>query len=332
MLQKILYGTILLYSSGLMSLHIFDIYYRNSYPSVALITTFSPILFVPLLGFTLLLLYLARSKWAAAGLIGMIVALFLLIHPVIPSAMGDLPQQSADDVHFTTMTFNLGLNITPIEELIQSIEEADADIVALQEVSSSEEIKISRALSTQYPYQSFNPAVTTSGLLSKYPIEHSKWHYPPSSRALLEAQILVNDRSVNLYVVHFLPPDIPTLEHQPIPIGIREDHLMIEADFLLNQANNEHSTIIMGDFNMSERSTAYQSIHQEFRDAFREAGLGLGLTFPNDISVGPIPIVTPLIRIDYTFFSGEIDVIQSKVACFEQRSDHCALRSTFLLY
>ncbi len=77
--------------------------------------------------------------------------------------------------------------------------------------------------------------------------------------------------------------------------------------------------ILVGDFNDTPVSYTYRIISKNLKDSFKEAGWGFGKTYAEKI---------PLLRIDYIFFSNELncaefEVISSKI------SDHYPILSKF---
>ena len=83
---------------------------------------------------------------------------------------GGAPQTTRNE--FRVMSYNaLGFNPNTAA-MIRVIREADADIVALQEVSPEHADALEQALSASYPYRSLDPrpGVTGSGILSRYPL------------------------------------------------------------------------------------------------------------------------------------------------------------------
>jgi endonuclease/exonuclease/phosphatase family metal-dependent hydrolase len=86
--------------------------------------------------------------------------------------------------------------------------------------------------------------------------------------------------------------------------------------------------LVMGDFNMTDQNPGYQLLTQVVRDAYREAGWGFGFTFPNPhradrpLSLGPVSVPAPLVRIDYIFHSAQLLSEQAHAIC-QGGSDHC---------
>ena len=87
--------------------------------------------------------------------------------------------------------------------------------------------------------------------------------------------------------------------------------------------------IVTADFNATDQSYAYYLITRQLNDSWREAGWGLGHTFPG----GPIPslprpvvagylIPTWVARIDYIFYSDDWNAIEAKLGQWDRVSDH----------
>jgi len=83
--------------------------------------------------------------------------------------------------------------------------------------------------------------------------------------------------------------------------------------------------VVQGDFTMSDQSRAYSALTTSLQDSFREAGTGLGRTFPNSLHLGRVRIPGPLVRIDYVFHSPQLQATAATVNCIEGQSDHCAV-------
>ncbi len=301
--------------------------FADTSPSFALISTFSPFLFLPAL-----LLPVALVLFRSTTILGIcvaIAALFLVTYQPVPASAFN--RTASERPSLSMMTFNLSVT-TPAEQLATTIALEDRDIVAVQELTPRSAALLDSALADQYPYRILDLQAGTVGLLSKMPIVDYTWHYPPVGRPFIQALIDWPFSPVNLFAVHFSSPGIIWIRPPFLPGGIVNNNLEIEIASLLQQTLlTPGPVVVMGDFNMSDQSRAYDTIAGQLTDAFREAGFGLGLTFPNDLSLGRIPIPGPLVRIDYTFHSPHLQASKATVNCVEGQSDHCALLTTFQL-
>lgn len=313
----------LLYLAGLAALLIANYFLRQSSPFVALVNTFNLYLFVAALPLALGLI-LARTRTALATLI-LLAILFLVAHPLLPSLSTILPANGGSAT-ISIMTFNLGGGFTPPEPLAQTIAAAQADIVAVQELTSQSAAVLATELAAAYPYQILDPTIGSTGLLSKLPIVSYEWLRPPNGRPFLHVVVDRQGSALHIFAVHFQTPGILWWERLPLPRGLVEAGLEAEVAYLLPQvAVVSEPVVVLGDFNMSDQSRAYTVMTAALQDGFRQAGIGLGRTFPNNLHWAGIRIPFPLVRIDYVFHSPHLAATSAAVKCIAGQSDHCAV-------
>ena len=322
-LRVALHAAGLLYVSAVAALLIANHYLRQTSPFVALAGTFNVYLFVAALPLALGLILL-RTRTALATLL-LLAVLFLLAHPMLPPVSAILPARSGGST-LATMTFNLGGGITPPEALAQTIAAAQADIVAVQELTSQSAAVLATELAATYPYQILDPAIGSTGLLSKLPIVSYEWLRPPNGRPFLHVIVNRQGSALHVFAVHFQTPGILWWERLPLPRGLVEAGLEAEVAYLLPQvAVVSEPVVVLGDFNMSDQSRAYAVMTAALQDGFRQSGIGLGRTFPNNLHWAGIRIPFPLVRIDYVFHSPHLAATSAAVKCIEGQSDHCAV-------
>ncbi|MCS7060250.1 MAG: endonuclease/exonuclease/phosphatase family protein [Anaerolineae bacterium] len=293
-------------------------------PVIGLFNTLLPAFLLPAL--ILAVLWLGARRWklallltpAIATLVTGYGALFLPRSAPLPAG----PQ-------FSVLTFNLHAERVALTPLLDVIRAADADIVALQELSPEAAQVFRTHLGDRYPYQALhlhpiNP-VMGQGILSKAPVRDSMywrvemWHQ--------RAVVTVHGIEVAVYNVH---PHIPFVRG---PNGLAFDAGRRERDIadILRRAERENKPVILaGDFNMSDRSAHYRLVTARYRDAFRETGWGFGFTFPDFSSPTaaprglprmtlPVPLLT---RIDYVFYSDHFQAVETRVWPSAGGSDH----------
>jgi endonuclease/exonuclease/phosphatase (EEP) superfamily protein YafD len=201
-----------------------------------------------------------------------------------------------------------------------------ADIVAVQELTTRSVAILAADLAADYPYQILEPAVASTGLFSKLPIVSYQWLSPPGGRPFLHVVVDHDGANLHVFPVHFYPPGIVWSEPFHLPRGIVEIDLEREVAYLLQQvAGVSGPVVVLGDFNMSDQSRAYSTMTTSLQDGFRQAGFGLGLTFPNNFRLAGVRVPIPLVRIDYVFHSPHMKTISATVNCIEGQSDHCAV-------
>ena len=72
------------------------------------------------------------------------------------------------------------------------------------------------------------------------------------------------------------------------------------------KAMKELNLIVLGDLNLPDRSGAYRQLTTRLDDAHREAGWGLGYTFPQGLVWGRFWVPFPFLRTDYVLHSPDI--------------------------
>ncbi len=322
-LRAAIHAAGLLYAFGLAALLIANHFLRQTSPFVALASTFNLYLFMAALPLAASLLLL-RTRTALATL-ALLAALFLWANPVLPPVAALLPAK-ASGATVTTMTFNLGWTLTPPQLLAQTIAAAQADIVAVQEMTADSAAVLGSELATLYPYQILDPSIGTTGLLSKLPILSYQWLNSPGGRPFLHAVVDRQGVELHVFAVHLLTPGILWWPSLHLPRGLIETSLEREVAALRQQvAAVTEPVIVLGDFNMSDQSRAYSALTTSLQDSFREAGIGMGRTFPNNLRLGRVRVPGPLVRIDYVFHSPHLRATSATVNCIEGQSDHCAL-------
>jgi len=97
------------------------------------------------------------------------------------------------------------------------------------------------------------------------------------------------------------------------------------ADF----AREKKAVIVGGDTNVAPLSNAYKIFTSDLSDSWREAGFGLGHSFPGSSIPGSsrpkilgIPVPKWLVRIDYIFHSNDWRAVSARMAQFDGVSDH----------
>lgn len=312
----------LLYLIGMAALLIANHFLRPVSPFVALASTFNLYLYLAALPLVVCLILL-RTR-AAIAILLLLVALLLVTHPVLPSVSAILPEKSSGPT-ISAMTFNLGLSLTPPDQLAQTIAAAQADIVAVQEMTDQSAAVLAAELAA-YPYQISDTAIASTGFFSKLPILGYQWLYPPDGRPFLHVVVDQKGTDWHIFPIHFYPPGIVWSETRPLPRGIIETDLESEVAYMLQQvAGVAEPVVVLGDFNMSDQSHAYAAITASLQDSFRQAGFGLGRTFPNNFRLAGVRLPFPLVRIDYVFHSSHLATTAATVNCVEGQSDHCAV-------
>jgi vancomycin resistance protein VanJ len=291
-------------------------------PFLALVNSFTPFLFVPLILF-LPLTVLLRSRYSLLGCLAISGAWGLLYGNAF------LPRQAVAASlvrdRITVMTFNLGPGQPKPDELANAIAAEDADIVAVQELMPGSVISLRERLRSRYPYQILDLSRGTTGLLSRYPITKSEWFAPAGEgRPAIKATLNVNASPVYIFAVHPEPPGLSWYHSSLVPIGLNDADQENEIVDITARAKSVHPVIILGDHNLTDQTRSYARLAGSFQDTFREAGWGWGFTFPHDFKINGTIVPGPFIRLDYIFHSADLHAEWSRVNC-NGGSDHCYL-------
>lgn len=250
----------------------------------------------------------------------------LFIPPLTPQSPTSNTQPT-----LTVMTYNvLGLH-KHTDPVIEVIHQVDADVVFIQELNTILADSIRKTLSSEYPYQILDPVDGVSGMgtISRYPLALIIGEQLPMNWVGTPQVMALNFEGDTITLVHFHSFALTyyPLENVNQNFRYREAQAQVLAAFA---ENTPTPLIVAGDANATQMSDMYRTIiRSPLRDAWWEAGFGLGHTFPGSalpgsarLWIGGWYIPQWLARIDYIFFSPHWDVIDTTLAPFDSVSDH----------
>ena len=231
----------------------------------------------------------------------------------------------------TVLTFNVRNNNPEVDSISKMLISSHADLLALQEVTEIHERYLLQTLTTQYPYHDYigkgNLAV-----YSKYPIleqkSNSSVEWPVQS-----VIVQINTKELQFINAHFARVGLLEFETTFDGTQVRElEHIREDQIALIDRIIDENKlpTIVACDCNMTSLNTAYAQITSTLEDAFRNRGWGLGNTilFPRAFDIQSF-INFPFQRIDYLFYSPDINVLKVGLNYFHSGSDHLPLWAQF---
>jgi endonuclease/exonuclease/phosphatase (EEP) superfamily protein YafD len=297
---------------------------RISY--LALANFLSVYLFIPL-PLVLLAALFTRSRNLGIGFaIGALTFLFLWGPQFLPR----LKQPTPEGLTLTVMTYNVLAWHNHTQPVIDTIRAQYVDVVCLQELNRNLAEAIATELKDEFPYQILEPVdnPTGIGVISRYPIRRTGERLP--LRWIGGPQVLEldwNGQTVTLVNIHMVPTTGLAAQSIVEPsIRLRE----AQARELVALARRSSPIIIAGDANSAPLNEATRIITRELRDAWWQAGFGLGHTFPGSTipgsdrpRIGRDRFVPPwLARIDYVFHSQEWETVSARLAPFDRVSDH----------
>lgn len=301
---------------------------------LGLFNSFAHLLMLPALALLPLSLLL-RRRWLALSLV---VPTFAFVRAYGPRLLKRRSVTAAGQP-ITMMTYNLHAETEQLEPILRLIEEADVDVISVQELSIAAADCFQMALRDKYPYQAMHPQTPANrgqGVLSRYPImSQTYWrnpHIASGSLGHLRVELDVDGRSVTLYNAHPLHPGMGD-KWFDTTIRAREMDTVLER-----AAQDEGAVLVMGDFNMSDQSDDYRRMVTRYGDAFGAAGRGMGFTFPDLRTFQALPDYWPLpmplpafLRLDYIFYNDYFIPIEARVWPTSGGSDHRPVVATLIL-
>ncbi len=304
------------YTLGLALYLILRLLFGDRFWWLALLNNLAPYLFLPL-PVALVLAFASRGRRltvlaAALALIG----IFWFGPRFWPKA-----QPAPNGPMLRVVTFNVWGGNPHLDTVETWLRQVNADLVLLQENPKSYADDGIPHLKDLYPYQ-LNRAWQWGNIaLSRYPIlteEHFDLANDGSRPVQQRFTVGVGGRTIAIYNVHL-----------PMPIGDRPrlpgvQYLLQTAARYDDSARNSeierviavlktepYPFVVAGDFNMSDQAAIYSRLAALMGDTFREAGFGLGGSWPLGI-VDELPsFLPPLFRIDYIWHSAHFRAIDA---------------------
>ncbi|MBA3871780.1 MAG: endonuclease/exonuclease/phosphatase family protein [Anaerolineae bacterium] len=289
-------------------------------PKLSLVNSFAYFLFLPL-PILIILALLARSRIAFLRLLPLIVVLILWIGPrFIPKPI----VAASDDKTIRVFTANTWVSNSLPDLLETQLRNSDADILCIEEVTTTfAENRLSQ-LTDLYPYQAVQHDTTRPGdnfTLSRYPIVSTEFidlglpDFPEPRRVVIN----VDGKLISVYTVHLAWPvddDAITAKglafYIQVAQGFDDTARNQQIDNLLAYLKNEpYPFIVSGDFNTSDSTVTYNKLAAALHDSFAEGGQGLGGSWPVAKARNLPAWLPPLIRIDYIWHSDGLRTIHA---------------------
>jgi endonuclease/exonuclease/phosphatase (EEP) superfamily protein YafD len=275
-----------------------------------------------------------RELWAGALLL---LALGVVMHGgLFLSRPAEVPESTPT---LRVMTYNaLGYSARP-EEVLAVIREVEADVVAFQELNPLVATALQDELADLYPYRLLDakPGVDGMGLISRYPLTSTEEALP--GYWVGTPQVVRMDyegRAVTLLNLHALPIVAGGPQLQNAILRAREEGLMGVVEYVAAQSD---PVLVLGDFNMGDQTRAYALLQPVLDDAWRQAGRGLGHTWPGGTAeegatlsiVGRRIVPDWWARLDYIFYSAAWQATDAQIGPWDGVSDHRPVVATLAL-
>jgi endonuclease/exonuclease/phosphatase (EEP) superfamily protein YafD len=225
------------------------------------------------------------------------------------------------------MTWNLELGSKAVETTVEGIRDADADLVALQELTPevAAAIEADGELVRRYPYRILEAAdgVDGMGLLSTRPLLVRGSERDP---LILRAGLLLEDDTVvEVFNVHPYPPGIRTVARLPVSLDTRRrDEELSVIGARVAALDDPAAALVLGDLNTAPTEPAFGSVAGGLADAHAVASSGPGFTWRPSSLEG---LHIGLLRIDHVLSGARLAPTATRVDC-SLPGDHCRLLVT----
>lgn len=326
-LKKLLAGLVWFYVIILTLWWISHSWFGDSIWWLALLNSFVPYFFLPLvLLLPACLFYRSQLVWA--GILPGLIFVSLYGELFFPKWVASSTREATA---ITLMTFNIwgGSHSTETAQVI--LENGKPDVVAVQELTPQMAEVLQQQLAGEYRYWALDsqPQHRGMGILSRFPITEldSRYLADPAWQIQIVA-VKTAFGNFTLYNVHPHSTNILVYIEDGLPLRAN-----VQASFearkqlielLIKDIHQRHGpVIVVGDFNSTDQSEVYQLLTEALTDAHHAVGWGFGHTFPAYAgNFRGFPIFPRQMRVDMIFYSDEFLALSSHVSSTYGESDH----------
>ncbi|MCU0480489.1 MAG: endonuclease/exonuclease/phosphatase family protein [Anaerolineae bacterium] len=243
-----------------------------------------------------------------------IIWLIWTIPLLLPKTAPIIPPNTPE---ITVLTYNILVANKNFDGIERILTEADADVVALQELDYDVSDFLEANLKDEYPYMVMIPrGIPGMGIMSKYPLEDCE-NWREVSQYQQRCLLTLADETIAFYNTH---PNTPLS-----PDGFNKRRVDVRS--ILDRALADKAAglqvVIAGDWNAPPQTIAYQQVTSHFEDAFVRMGQGIGFTYRLS-SYGILHRIggLPILRIDYVFYHAPMVALEATVWHENAGSDH----------
>lgn len=246
----------------------------------------------------LTLLFCFRN-WVLALAFGLMTLVAAVDSPLFFQS-GKLVKETDSAQHLRILQMNLWAGNEKFDQIKKTIDSADADLVALEELSPEAQKWFQKSLKQSYPYQIMHtqPDNFGIGLLSRYKLHDALLFYVRKEKYLsppmVTTNIEVKGRTVGVLVAHLIPPF-----GEP---NFIMDKAMVES--MISFCKKYDDKIVVGDLNLSQHSALFKKLIADTNLHDSARGFGWHPTFPSNTGMG--------IYIDQCLTGGAISVVDRK--------------------
>jgi len=317
------------YALALLIFLVLRLIFADSLWWLALLANFTPFYFAPFLVLLPLALILRAKR-------GVLLMLPLALIGAVWFGRLYLPKPAAQAPDDATMlkvvSFNVwDSNYDPIQAE-SWLRTTQADVTVIIELTPEWWDGVPALLNTypeQFTVTRAPGSAWDSAILSRRPIlSFEQIDLGDGDIPQFRAVIDVNGRQVAVYGIHLY---VPASGRRTPFVVYDETGRNVQIRSLLARLERETLPyIVAGDFNMSDQSLVYNELAAAMTDSFREAGRGLGASWPNVQRLGLPSLIPPLVRIDYIWHSADFQTLDAALGPY-LGSDHLPIYATLAL-
>ena len=310
-------------------------------PAKIWVVSLSGLLFVPLMTLNLLLFIWALKRRSRSFVIPLLALLpsFFFIGRYLQFNSDEAERFSAPDRTIKVITWNVGRfamqdeaagikgRAECMDSVFRFIREQDADIICLQEFHMTDAARVRDFLQKKFKgynaeYYLFTEPGGSSGnvTLSRFPVKgKGKIKFDESANLAIYTDYQVHDRRFRMYNCHFESYNI-SITGLVRAVAQRDSVVMSETGTKVKRSitrrpkqvdkvfedieNCPVESFVCGDFNDNPMSYTYYRMTRDRKDAFVEAGDGMGATYS---------LMWPMLRIDYVLYPDHYHAVSHEI-------------------
>lgn len=265
------------------------------------------------------IVFLSVRQWPLA-FTALLIALpnLVAVGPYLPGLIKAVPPPVSTQTPIRLVSANLLARLEDPAATLAYQTQANPDVLVLSELTPRWREKLG-VLERRYPYFALRTRWNSWGIgvYSRYPMEEVKnLDLGDNLSSHLSFRLVIGEGKVQIYAVHLASP--PSTRSAPL-----QSTQLEKLGALLALPESALPTLVVGDFNSTPYSPAFQSLLRQtgLRDARRP--FGLHITWP----VWPLPIWIP---IDHCLVRGSLEVGRVSIGT-RTGSDHFPLECDFSL-
>ncbi len=234
------------------------------------------------------------------------------------------PVSDAEGPGFTVASYNTLVTNPNSESVIQSLIDADADLIGLQELSPRMAVDLEQAMAADYPYRVLD---VENAALSRYPMRRVASTLPGTWGELSHPQVYrveVEGRTLTWINAHqFAPITLGSGHATRRLLAERRRQSQSIADLAIDEIQRHgRSVLLTTDLNATDQNGVHALLGEILHDAWRDAGFGLGSTWRYQGRFGLFPGGLWLARIDFVFHSTDLRAASARLGRWDGDSDH----------